>query len=169
MVLIRAHLSGLTLQNMGLLLLLVTWVYKNKLDSNNQLERFKARLCARGDMQSTELDTYAATLALKVFRLIMALVAYFDLECEQFDFVSTFLNAVLPTLIHLAPPDGIRNGKKVLRLLRALYGLKESGQLWQSELSTTLLALGLKPVPRVECVYSNAQLLVFFFVDDLVL
>lgn len=58
----------------------LTWVFKYKFDTDGYLEKFRARLCARGDLQSTEQDTYAATLAAKTFRALMAVAAAFDLD-----------------------------------------------------------------------------------------
>ena len=82
------------------------WVLKYKTGSGGFIQRFKARLCARRDLQATTHDTYASTLALRVFRLmpggawsrtacgsfafkyaltasIGAIAAHFDLEMEQ--------------------------------------------------------------------------------------
>ena len=146
------------------------WVYKYKTDSNGFIQRFKARLCARGDLQATTHDTYASTLALKVFRLMCAIVAHFDLEMEQMDAVNAYLNAELPRPIHLQSPPGIETpeGSRLL-LLRALYGLKESGFLWQQKLRHTLEDLGLKQVPGVECLYTDGFLTFFFYIDDMAL
>ena len=59
----------------------LTWVFTYKLDSDGYLLRYKARICIRGDLQPvTEQDTYAATLAIKIFRFLMALTAAFDLD-----------------------------------------------------------------------------------------
>jgi hypothetical protein len=63
----------------------LTWVFKYKYDTDGYLDKFKARLCARGDLQATEQDNYAATLAAKTFRAIMAIAAAFDLEVFQYD------------------------------------------------------------------------------------
>ena len=146
------------------------WVYKYKTDSNGFIQRFKAHLCARGDLQATTHDTYASTLALKVFRLMCAIVAHFDLEMEQMDAVNAYLNAELPRPIHLQSPPGIETpeGSRLL-LLRALYGLKESGFLWQQKLRHTLEDLGLKQVPGVECLYTDGFLTFFFYIDDMAL
>lgn len=57
-----------------------TWVFRYKFDEDGFLTKFKARLCARGDKQHTQADTFAATLAIRIFRALMALVAAFDLE-----------------------------------------------------------------------------------------
>ena len=75
------------------------WTFVYKFDENGFLDKFKARLVARGDLQSTEEDTYAATLAAQVFRAIMAITAAFDLETRQYDTVNAFVNANLPTPI----------------------------------------------------------------------
>ncbi|EKG09277.1 Integrase catalytic core [Macrophomina phaseolina MS6] len=58
----------------------LTWVFKYKFDEEGYLIKFKARLCVRGDLQSTAQDTYAATLAARIFRGLMAIMAAFDLE-----------------------------------------------------------------------------------------
>ena len=56
------------------------WVFKCKFDSDGYLQKLKARLCVRGDLQITEEETYAATLAARIFRALMAIAAAFDLE-----------------------------------------------------------------------------------------
>ena len=56
------------------------WIFKYKFDTNGYLIKFKARLCVRGDLQDSNADNYASTLAVKVFRALMALTAAFDLE-----------------------------------------------------------------------------------------
>lgn len=37
------------------------WVFKYKLNTDGYLTKFKARLCVRGDLQSTQQEIYAAT------------------------------------------------------------------------------------------------------------
>ena len=44
-----------------------TWIYKYKFDEQGFLIKYKAQLCARGDLQHTEQDTFAATLAARIF------------------------------------------------------------------------------------------------------
>ena len=43
------------------------WMFKYKLDEKGCLVKYKSRLCARGDLQRTEQDTFAATLAARIF------------------------------------------------------------------------------------------------------
>jgi len=57
------------------------WVFSYKLDKDRYLDKYKARLIARGDLcPLTDQDTYAATLAVRVFRALIAITAYFDLD-----------------------------------------------------------------------------------------
>ena len=76
------------------------WVFKYKLDSDGYLQKLKARLCVRGDLQITEEETYAATLASRIFRALMAIAAAFDLEIRQYDAVNAFTNAKLSKLVY---------------------------------------------------------------------
>jgi hypothetical protein len=49
-----------------------------------------------------------------------------------------------------------------------LYGLKEAPLLWYNDLCTSLRKIGLKPVPGIPCLFTNEKLIVFFYVDDIV-
>jgi hypothetical protein len=78
----------------------LTWVFKYKFDTNGYMEKFKARLCFRGDLQMTHRDTYAATLAARTFRALMAISAAFDLDIWQHDAVSAFINSPIDEEIY---------------------------------------------------------------------
>lgn len=56
----------------------VIWIFSNKFDSDGILTKFNARLCARGDLQVSEEETYAITLASRSFRAMMAITAAHD-------------------------------------------------------------------------------------------
>lgn len=114
------------------------WVFRDKLNSEGVLAKHKARLCARGDLQVTDLDTYASTLGARLFRFMCTFIAVFDLETKQIDAVNTFLNSKLPAPMCLQPPEGFRQQGKLLFLERAMYGLQESPLFWYNELTSTL-------------------------------
>src|SRR3954468_23544786 len=64
------------------------WVYKTKRDSKGDIERFKARLVAKGFTQREGIDyneTFSPVSSKDSFRIIMALVARYDLELHQKD------------------------------------------------------------------------------------
>lgn len=83
-----------------------TWVFKYKFYEKGYLVKYKARLCARGDLQHTEQDTFAATLAARIFRSLMALVAAFDLKTRQYDAVNAFANSPIDEATYCKIPDG---------------------------------------------------------------
>ena len=59
------------------------WVYKTKYDSQGNVERHKARLVAKGFTQREEIDyneTFSPVSCKDSFRIIISLVAHFDLE-----------------------------------------------------------------------------------------
>jgi len=59
------------------------WVYKTKKDSRGNIERYKARLVAKGFTQREGIDyneTFSPVSMKDSFRIIMELVAHFDLE-----------------------------------------------------------------------------------------
>jgi hypothetical protein len=56
----------------------------------------------------------------------------------------------------------------VLLLLRALYGLRVLLLLWYEHLCKVIQKLSLRPVPECTCLFTNRQLIVFFYVDDIV-
>jgi hypothetical protein len=87
------------------------------------LTLFKARLVARGDLQSIEEETYIATLAAQIFRAIIAIAYTFDLEIKQFDVIAAYSNADLERPLKAYLPEGFKQKGKCLEILKALYGL----------------------------------------------
>jgi hypothetical protein len=147
------------------------WVYVYKFDKHGRLIKCKARLVVRGDQQKRigSQNTYAATLAARSFRTLMAIAARFDLELKQYDAVNAFVNAPLEEEIFMRMPPGYRVRNHVLKLNKALYGLRSSPLLWQKMLTNTLKELGFKTIPHEPCCMIKGGILIFFYVDDIVL
>jgi hypothetical protein len=146
----------------------VMWVFTYKFDSEGYLAKYKARLVVRGDLcKASDKETYAATLAAKVFRSLMAMAAHFDLDIYQFDAINAFINSYVDETIYVRYPDGFQVPGKCLRLVRALYGLPRSPFLWWKDFSSTLQKIGLHQVSESPCLYTNDKIIVFFYVDDI--
>jgi hypothetical protein len=60
------------------------WVYKYKFEEMGKLIRFKARLVVCGNRQNTDFwrETYAAVARFTTLKILLALVATLDLECD---------------------------------------------------------------------------------------
>jgi hypothetical protein len=85
------------------------WVYKTKCDSNGNIERFKAWLVAKGFMQRECIDyteTFSSVSCKDSLRIIMTLVAHYDLELHQMDAKTTFLNGDLLENVYMAQLKG---------------------------------------------------------------
>jgi Reverse transcriptase (RNA-dependent DNA polymerase) len=97
----------------------------------------------------------------------MATSAAFDLEIRQFDAINAFVNSKLNEDIYCYSPEGYQRAGSCCHLLRALYGLKQSPQLWFNDFTTALEQLGLQAIHGVNCLYGDRRLLLFFYVDDI--
>ena len=70
------------------------WVYKTKYDSKGNVERYKARLSAKCFSQREWIDynkSFLSSFIQDSFRIIMVLLAHYDLELHQMDVKTTFL------------------------------------------------------------------------------
>ena len=145
------------------------WVYVYKFHPDGRYLKCKARLVVRGDQEtrSNELDTYAATLAGRSIKMLIAIATYFDLEMVQYDAVNAFVNAPLDKVVYMRMPPGYREQGMVLFLHKALYGLRKSPLLWQRHLTSNLRELGFEVIPHEPCCMSKEGLLIFFHVDDM--
>jgi len=65
-------------------------------------------------------------------------------------------------------PPGFEKPNKVLRLRKALYGLRRAPLLWQKELTMSLSKLGFRTIPQEPCVMLKGGVIIFFYVDDIV-
>ena len=129
-----------------------TWVFKTKRGRIGEILKYKARLCFRGDRQIHGIDyqlVFASTVKYQTLRTLLALAAYYDLEIEQFDVVTAFLNAELTDVedVYMAQPDGyVKHDEDgtpyVCKLRRALYGLKQGPREWNQLLTARLVSYG---------------------------
>ena len=111
-----------------------TFDYKYNPDGSIIVEKEKARLVAQGFSQRPEDfgETYAPVVKLTSIRIILAFANAHDYEIMSFDVKTAFLHARLPYSIYVKQILGYpkENPHTVLKLLIALYGLKQSAYEW---------------------------------------
>ena len=84
------------------------WIYKTKQDSKGNVEINESCLVTKGFTQKEDID-YKETFSLisfkDSFRIIMALVAHYDLELDQIDMKTMFLKGEIEETIYMVQPE----------------------------------------------------------------
>ena len=121
----------------------------------------KARLVAQGFSQKYGVDfqdTFSPTIKYECVRILIAISASLGLDVTQMDVSTAFLNANLEETVFMKIPPGMEiigddSDDLVLRLRRALYGLKQSPRAWNRELDTFLKSQGFLQSTAEPCIY----------------
>ena len=152
------------------------WTYKIKRDEKGNVSRYKARWVVKGYEQRFGIDydqTFAGVAKNSAWKVVLSLAAQLDLEIEQMDVITAFLQGDIDEVIHVEFPHGYEVEGQVCRLNRALYGLKQSPRLWQQKLRATLSKLGYYPLSNDNCIYTSNERLhgitIITYVDDFLL
>lgn len=149
------------------------WIFKLKYDVNGNIDRFKARLVARGFTQVHGQDygeTHAPVVRLDSIRLLFSLCALKDLKFKQFDVTTAFLNGDLEEELYLRPPEGLSLPEgHTLKLRKSLYGLKQAPRAWNYKFTQMLKLFNMSQTYSDPCVFvGNEPELVYLavYVDD---
>ena len=59
--------------------------------------------------------------------MLLAITAMEDLELDQVNFKSAYLNGEIEEEVYIELPDGYKQGDKVGRLNKAIYGTRQGG------------------------------------------
>lgn len=154
------------------------WVLKIKRKADGAIDKYKARLVARGFTQKEGIDykeTFSPVVRHCTIRFLFALAAKLGLKIDHWDVDSAFLNGNLQEEVYLEQPEGfIKKGqeKKVYLLKKAIYGLKQGANVWYKDIDNTLMSLGFEKARNEACVYfkisPNFFSIIALYVDDLV-
>ena len=156
------------------------WVYSTKTDNNNS-ERYKARYVAKGYLQVQDMnysETFSPTAKMTSVRILMDLAVKENLMIHQMDVKNAYLHSDIDYDIHVQQPEGFRKYDKngvelVLKLNKSLYGLKQSGKMWNDLLNDFLCSIDFQQSQSDHCVYTknvnDIKTVIIVWVDDLII
>ena len=134
-------------------------VYKTKKDSLGNIERYKARLVAKGFTQKEGIDykeNFSTISNKDSFRIILALVAYFDFELQQMNVKTTFLNGELEEEVYMKESKRFSSsqGKHLVwKLKKSIYGLKQASRQWYLKFHDVISSFGFEENIMDQCIY----------------
>ena len=153
------------------------WIFKIKKNSDGSVEKYRARLVAKGFTQTPGVDytlTYAPVAGVGTIRVAIACAIERGWLMHQYDVTSAYLNSPLREEVYMSQPIGfVKKGQEhlVCKLKKANYGLKQSARAWNDTFNSGMEKYGLKRCKADSCVYiinlTSGRAYLVVFVDDL--
>ena len=108
---------------------------------------YKARILAKIYRQRQGVyydETFSPVAMLKSIRIFLAIVAHYDYEIWKMDVKMTLLNGILSKDVYMTQPEGFRSkdGRKVCKLQKSIYGLKQASRSWNIRFDETIKEFG---------------------------
>nr|GEU90087.1 hypothetical protein [Tanacetum cinerariifolium] len=158
----------------------IKWLFKKKTDMDGNVHTFKACLVAKGYTQTYRVDygeTSSLVVDIRVIRIILSIVTFYDYEIWQMDVKTAFLNGHLSEDVYMVQPEGFVDPKhpnKVCELQRFIYGLKQASRSWNKRFDEEIKKIDFTQNPNEPCVYlkasrSNVAFLVLYVGDILLM
>lgn len=158
------------------------WIFKRKIEVTEAGEqvRYKARLVAKGFTQKEGIDfneVFSPVVKHTSIRILLSMVNQFDMELQQLDVKTAFLNGDLEETIFMAQPECFElpeTRDKVYLLKRSLYGLKQSPRQWYLKFDEYMLSLNYSRSQYDSCVYfkrpeNGKPIYLLLYVDDMLI
>ena len=156
------------------------WVYTLKCKPDGSLDRYKARLVARGYTQTYGIDyreTFAPVAKINTIRILLSLAVNLDWPLYQYDIKNAFLHGDLNEEIYMNIPPGYEgnlNKGKVCKLKKALYGLKQSHRAWFGKFTQAMKDLRYKQCNGEHTLFFKIALgglttILIVYVDDIII
>ena len=124
------------------------WIFTIKYLPDGSVNRYKARLVARGFTQQPGkdfTDTFSPVIKSTTVRSVLHLAVNNDWSIRQIDVNNAFLQGRLKDEVYVKQPPGFVDQDRphfVCCLKKALYGLRQAPRAWYQELRNYLLTLG---------------------------
>lgn len=137
------------------------WIFKIKQNTKGVVERYKARMVARGFNQEYGVDydeTFSPVVRFTSIRLILSIAAQQNFKVKQFDIKTAFLYGELEEEVFMKQPVGFDDGSgKVCRLIKSIYGLKQASRCWNIKFKSFIEEFGFKACESDPCVFISEK------------
>ena len=145
------------------------WVFDLKSDG-----RKKARLVAKGFSQVEGIDydeIFSPVVRFETVRMMIALAALKDWHISGLDVKTAFLYGDLDEELYMEQPEGFKdpqNKNKVMRLKKAIYGLKQAALAWWRALDKSMATLSCTRLVSDSGIFvnKNKTIVIIVYVDD---
>jgi len=134
---------------------------------------------AKGFTQREGIDyneTFSPISCKDSFKIIMALVAHYDLELHLMDVKTAFLNGDLYESVYMAQPKSfVMEGKERMgcHLKKSINGLQQASRQWHLKFDETIGKFGFKENEEDNCIYAKFKsgkfIFLILYVDDILL
>ncbi len=135
----------------------------------------KVSLVTLGSLQMHGVDynkAFAPVVMMTTIRTVLAVTALQDLQLQQIDVVTAFLNGDLDEDIYMVVPERLKTNatsNKVCKFLKSLYGLKQSPRQWYFKMHEFSTKVGFTSSLNDPCLcirhLSSGIVLVALYVD----
>jgi hypothetical protein len=127
------------------------WTFKAKINSKGYLDKCKARIVVRGDLERhVDSNTWSPTASMRLLKCFMADAVKNGRKVKQLDFIQAYLQAPAQTrtFVMIKPdvedlfPEHSKCLGRPLRLIYSMYGMSVAGLLWAQECKNYLIQIG---------------------------
>jgi hypothetical protein len=126
---------------------------------------------AKGHSQKPGIDyndAFAPVGDKVILRFVLSFALHLGYELYQLDIDTAYLYGNLKETMYMIHPEGFDDGSgRVCLLQKCIYGLKQSGREWYFVLSNFLKSIGFEICPKDPCLLVKDEVLLFIYVDDI--
>ncbi|XP_034672601.1 probable leucine-rich repeat receptor-like protein kinase At1g35710 [Vitis riparia] len=155
------------------------WVFKVKENPDGTINKYMARLVAKGFRQIAGFDfneTFSLIVKPTTIRIVLTITLNLQWKVRQLDVNNAFLNGDLHEDIFMHQPQGFIdpvNPNYVCKFNKSLYGLKQAPRAWFEKLHQALGILGFSSTKSDQSLFINItpthSTYILVYVDDILI